>query len=71
MSKFQLKRLVHDMNMAWRAIVPSKWRLRLTEENGVLTLWNAERRVHTAWCVDDMWSTLLLLNRLWAQELPA
>lgn len=71
MGKFQLKRCVHDFNMAWRKLVPSKWRLRLTEDKGRYTLWNAKERMYTARDAEDMKSALLLLCELWGQELPA
>ncbi len=71
MGKFQLKRAIHDFNMAWRKLVPPKWRLRVTEEDGIYTLWNAERKLYTAWGIQDMASTLMILNNLWAEELPA
>ncbi len=71
MGKFKLRQCVHAFNMAWRKLVPSKWRLRLMENGGVYQLWNQERPIYTAWDAQDMANTLLLLNSIWERELPA
>lgn len=71
MGKFQLKRCVHDFNMAWRKLVPQKWRLRLTEDKGWYTLWNTERRVYVSPDADAVARTLELLCSIWEKEVPA
>ena len=71
MGKFQLKRAIHDFNKAWRFYVPSKWRLRITEDRGWYTLWNAERCVYVSPDADAVARTLELLCSIWTEELPA
>ena len=71
MSTTTLKRMCHDFNMSWRDIVPTKWRLRVTEENGIYRIWNAVGLVYMTAFADDVMNTLLLLNEIWEKELPA
>ena len=66
-SKFQLKRMVHRFNMAWRKYVPAGWRLRLTENRGVYTLWNAQRMVYVAKDAVGVSLALMSLNTAWAR----
>ena len=72
MGKFKLRQCVHAFNMAWRKLVSSKWRLRVTEEKpGVYALWNQKGRIFVGWDAESVANTLLLLNRIWERELPA
>ena len=71
MSKIRLRRAVHRFNMAWRKLVPAKWRLRVTEDRGIFTLWNAEKRIYIACSATSVLETLGQIGNIWAANPPA